>query len=114
MTARLEISSEVLRTPAEWLRLKHPALRIHDPDGWRGVAGRPWDDQISEPEFDRRLQRCTVSGAFGDCLERRAEHKLEAIRRRALATPLTEDTADLRGFVLGITSGRRPVSDERA
>lgn len=36
-----------------------------------------------------------------------AELKLEAIRQRALAAPITEDIADLRGFVLGITSHRR-------
>lgn len=54
-----------LRTPEEWLNLKHPNLHVIDPDGWRGVNGKPWDQPISEEEFDRRLPWCTIQGSFG-------------------------------------------------
>jgi hypothetical protein len=58
-------SSDDLRTPDEWLMLKHPNLKVYDPDGWRGLSGRPWTDPISEDEFDQRLVRCTIGGTFG-------------------------------------------------
>lgn len=56
----------VLRTPDEWLALKHPGLKVMDPDGWRGVNGRPWTDRISEAEFGQRLPYCSVIGSFAD------------------------------------------------
>lgn len=65
------MSDPVLRTPDEWLALKHPRLRVHDPDGWRGEAGRPWTDAISEDEFDSRLVSCTISGQFGRTISAR-------------------------------------------
>jgi hypothetical protein len=58
-------SSEALRTPEEWLALKHPNLQMRDPDGWRGLSGRAWTDPISEAEFEQRLIRCTISGTWG-------------------------------------------------
>ena len=62
MTLSNESEDPVLRTPDEWLALKHPNLTVMDPDGWRGQNGRPWTDPISEAEFNRRLPYCTVGG----------------------------------------------------
>jgi len=52
--------ADVLRTPTEWMDIKHPDLVIYDPDGWRGPNGRSFDDPISEAEFDRRYPMCTI------------------------------------------------------
>lgn len=49
-----------LHTPDEWMDLKHPELDIYDPDGWRGINGRSYDDPITESEFDRRYIECTI------------------------------------------------------
>jgi hypothetical protein len=46
--------------PAEWMERKHPDMRIADPDGWRGPEGRPFEDPITEKEFDRRYGMCTI------------------------------------------------------
>lgn len=51
-----------LRTPAHWLAILHPHLRIMDPDGWRGPNGRPLTDAISQDEFGMRLAYSTVMG----------------------------------------------------
>ena len=56
------MSDEVLRTPEEWIAIKHPGKFVMDPDGWRGPNGRPFTDRISEAEFTRRFLRSTVGG----------------------------------------------------
>jgi hypothetical protein len=53
------------KTPCEWMAALYPHMMIIDPDGWRGINGRPFDDPISEQEFRRRFARCTISGKGG-------------------------------------------------
>lgn len=55
-------SSSTLRTPEEWMALKHPTEAIWDPDGWRGPRGRPFTDPIDEAEFNWRYVQCTIGG----------------------------------------------------
>lgn len=53
-----------LRTPDEWMAVLHPGIRIMNPDGWRGLHGRPYTDAISREEFEQRYQSCTIMGGF--------------------------------------------------
>lgn len=46
-----------LRTPEVWCRIE--GVQILDADGWRGPAGRDWEDPISLEEFRARLITCT-------------------------------------------------------
>lgn len=54
------MTKQDLRTPDEWMAIKHPNGCILDPDGWRGSNGRPMTDAITEEEFDWRYAECTV------------------------------------------------------
>jgi hypothetical protein len=36
-------------------------MRVVDPDGWRGVNGRPWEDRITADEFRERAALSTVT-----------------------------------------------------
>jgi hypothetical protein len=49
---------EVLKTPSDWCLVE--GIEILDPDGWRGVGGRPWTDPITLAEFNNRLIVCTM------------------------------------------------------
>jgi hypothetical protein len=46
-----------LATPDEWS--KRFGIKVWDPDGWRS-DGKPWDEPISEDEFERRAAVSTV------------------------------------------------------
>lgn len=59
---RVEFS--VLRTPADWLALRHPGIEILDPDGWRGPGAPPFDRPLTYEEFWPRFVRCTLRGGL--------------------------------------------------
>jgi hypothetical protein len=51
-------SQEILRTPTEWESVT--GIRVIDPDGWRGVGGRSWEEPITEAEWDKRVSVSTI------------------------------------------------------
>jgi hypothetical protein len=59
--AEMPDAGEDLRTPDEWQQ-EYTDQQIMDPDGWRGVKGRPWTDPISREEYLRRRAMCTITG----------------------------------------------------
>lgn len=51
--------SDEFKRPEEWERIF--GIMIHDPDGWRGISAKPFDEPISEKEFHERAALSTVS-----------------------------------------------------
>ena len=50
------------KTPEEWQKIKE--VKIYDPDGWR-TDKKPFDEPISEEEFERRAIDSTVMVNIG-------------------------------------------------
>lgn len=53
------MTEPIKRSSSYWYRRQN-AVRILDPDGWRGSDAVHWCDPITEEEFQARLTRCTV------------------------------------------------------
>lgn len=49
---------ETKKLPAEWC--KDNNIHMMDPDGWRD-ARKPWDEPVTEREFESLLVFCTYS-----------------------------------------------------
>ena len=50
--------AQIKRKPEVWCRLKN--VEILAPDGWRGAYLKPYDEPITEADFDARALLCTL------------------------------------------------------
>ena len=48
----------ILHTPSEWSQIY--GIEIIDIDGWRGIGGRSFYDEIDQKEWEERMRVSTI------------------------------------------------------